>query len=357
MRMTIEMIPAGLEKYVGLRFWIQDQFQRAEHMAFTFANECLTGADTPFGRMSRNGVLLCDETREYLYGGDFGMIKEAYRPGTHGVVEGYIQSLISPGMTDGEKVMALSQSMYFELVKRYPRTPVFLYGESDQETLLKGSGHCSCRGRLLSAMCQMIGIQARPVMMWTWRDPVKPERIMGGHTVVEAWIDGRWGFFDPQHHLYCMDGAGRFYSVDEIRRNPEVFTRMPEGVTRRMEPVGYGAEQGDLTLFEYYWHKNFDPRCPTQISRHDVNAPYTGGWFWATAEVREKQRRDVERHRAVLSTLAAKGQITDAVYQMGLDEFRQAFGIQDGELPSRGGGDFTGGVKKAQASATLAGAD
>lgn len=344
MQMTIDIAPASLHKYVGLRFEIQDQLQRAEHMAFTFANECLSGADTPFGRMSRNGMLLCEATRAFLYDGDFGKVNEPYKRGTHLVLEGYIDSVISPGMTDGEKAIALSQSMHFDLVKRYPKVPVFLYGESDQETLLKGAGHCSCRARLLSAMCQMIGIQARPVMQWTWRDRTgpHPEQLMGGHTVAEVLIDGHWGFFDPQHHLYCMDGTGRFYSVDEIRRSPEVFTRMPESVTKAMEPVGYGEAQGEMSVFEYYWKKNFDPRCPTQISRHDVNAPYRGGWFWATPEVREKQRRDTARHLAVLQELAREGKISDAVYQMGVEAFRVAFGINDGELISRAKGDFVG---------------
>jgi hypothetical protein len=343
MRMTIDMVPKGLEKYVGLRFEIRDQAQRAEHMAFTFANECLSGSDTPFGRMSRNGVLLCDETRAFLYGGDFGMIKEPYQTGTHRVLEAYIESVVQPGMTDGEKAIALSQSMHFDLVKRYPKVPAFLYGESDQETLLKGGGHCSCRGRLLSAMCQMIGIQARPVMQWTWRDRTgpDPEQLMGGHTVAEVLIDGRWGFFDPQHHIYCTDGE-RFYSVDEIRRNPECFTRMPEHVVKGMNPVGYGQAQGAMDVFAYYWGKNFDPRCPTQISRHDVNAPYTGGWFWATPEVRDMQRRDTVRHLAVLRNLAEKGAITDVVYQMGVEAFREAFGVEGGELKSRANGDFTG---------------
>jgi hypothetical protein len=347
MQMTIDITPEPLRKYVGLRFHLQDQYQRAEHMTFTLANECLTGSETPFGKVSRNGVLHCDETRAFLYDGDFGFVHTTYRQGTHPLLEQYIDSVIKPDMNEGEKAVALSQSLLFDLVARYPKCPVFLYGESDQETLLKGAGHCSCRARLLCALCQMIGIQARPVMQWAWRDPARdPEQLLGGHTVVEILIDKRWGFFDPQHHLYCTDGAGRFFSVDEIRRSPEVFTNMPPSVIELMKPVGYGAAQGDQSVFEYYWYKNFSPRCPIQISRHDVTAPYEGGWFWATDVVRQKQRRDTARHAAVLHELAKKGQITDAVYQMGVDEFRRTFGILDGELSSRGHADFTGAGRR-----------
>lgn len=337
MMKTVDLVPAHLKKYAGMRFHLEGVRQRAEQMAFTFATECLAGAQTPFGKVSRNGLLLCDQTREYLYGGEYGKIEKPYEPGMNLVLEAFIASLVKPGMSDGEKAVALSQSMYFELVRRYPRSPVFLYGESDQETLLKGSGHCSCRARLLCAMCQMIGIPARPVICWTWKDAggMEPERLLGGHTVAEVFIDGRWGFFDPQHHLYCMDSSGRFYSVDEIRSRPECFTRMPEAVTRPMEVVGYGAEQGSRTTLEYYWYKNLSPGCPVQISRHDVNAPYVGEWFWATPQVREKQARDRARHLAVLNELADGGGITDRVYQMGVEEFRREFGISDGELQSR----------------------
>jgi hypothetical protein len=337
MQNTIDLVPSQLRKYAGLRFHIEDPFQRAEHMAFTFANECLAGPETPFGRMSRNGLLLCEETRSFLYEGDFGILTQPYRSGTYLVLERYIDSVVTAGMSEGEKAAALSQSMHYDLVRKFPKVPVFLYGESDQETLLKGAGHCSCRARLLCALCQMIGLSARPVAQWTWRDKngPSPDALLGGHTVAEVLVDGRWGFFDPQHHLYCADGAGRFYGIDEIRSNPTCFTRMPDTLVKQMQPDGYGEAQGEMSVFEYYWYKNFSPGCPIQISRHDVNAPYEGGWFWATPEVRAKQQRDTARHLALLRQLAQKGRLTDDVYQMGLNQFREAFQINDGELQSR----------------------
>jgi hypothetical protein len=343
MPLTIDLVPSELHKYVGIRFEILDQHQRAEHMAFSFANECLAAGTTPFGRMSRNGVLLCDQTRAFLYGTDFGKITSPYRQGTHALLEKYIAQYVKPGMTDGQKVVVLSQSLLFDLPERYPKPPAFLYGESDQETLLKGGGHCSCKARLLCALCQMIGISARPVMMWTWREHAGKStgKIMGGHSVVEALIDGRWGFLDPQHHLYCADESGRFYSVDEIRRQPEVFTKMPGSVTGPMHAAGY-ADQGGKDLFEFYWHKNFNPRCPTQITQHDVNEVYLGGWFWATDAVRSAQHMDAARHRAMLGEMADKGQISDEVYQMNLTQFRKAFNITDGQLPTRADTDFVG---------------
>ncbi len=343
---TIDLVPDHLRPYAGFRYETDDQRQRASQMSFTLMTECLAPGYTPFGRISRNGLLINDETRELLYGpdSDFGHIRRPYRKGQSVLLERYIDSLITPGMSDGEKVIALSQSMYDELPRRYPKVPTFLYGESDEQTLLKGGGHCSCKGRLLSAMCQMIGLQARPAMMWVWYDRDKnPDKILGGHTVAEVLIDGQWGFFDPQHHLYCQSADGRFHSIDDIRRNPELFTRMPDSITQPMDVVGYNPQDmGDMNTFEYYWYKNFNPHCPTQISRHDVTEPYVGKWTWSSAQRFENQAHDMALFRAILDDLASRGELTNDIYRLSNMEFRQRFNITTAKLQPQTTHDHAG---------------
>jgi|GEM_PF-1381898 len=326
---TIDLVPESLKQYAGFRYYTDDQHQRAAQMSFTLMTECLSPGYTPFSRMSRNGLLINDETRDFIYHGDYGFLHRPYRRGQSVLLEQYIDSFITPGMSDGEKAIALSQSMYYELPKRYPKVPTFLYGESDEQTLLKGGGHCSCKGRLLTAMCQMIGLQARPAMMWAWYDREKdPSKILGGHTVTEVLIDGRWGFFDPQHHLYCMDAKGQFYSIDDIRQNPEVFTKMPDSVTGPMAAVGYNpADMGSMNTFEYYWYKNFNPRCPTQISRHDVTEPYVGRWTWSSPDRFQNQAHDMGLIRGILNDLADRGELTLEIYRLTHREFCDRFGI------------------------------
>ncbi|MBI2194275.1 MAG: transglutaminase domain-containing protein [Planctomycetes bacterium] len=236
-------------------------------------------------------------------------------------------------MTDAEKVIALSQSMD-TLKRRFPPPPAFLYGESDEQTLLKGGGHCSCRARLLCALCQVLGLEARPAMMWAWADPAKPDVLLGGHTVAEVYLDGQWGFFDPQHHLYCRTHDGSFPGMARIRKNPELLCCMPEAEVTRMKATGYPSATEGEALFRYYWYKNFDPRCPISISRHDVNEPYVGPWNWATAEFRQRQQHDYEQFKKVLFAMAARGELTESVYRMNVDEFRRFAGITDGQLVS-----------------------
>jgi hypothetical protein len=332
---TASLVPANLRRYAGLRFPIADARIRAVHMAFTLCNEGLAGPRTPFGSVSRNGLLLNDETHDFIYNTRYGQLAEPYKVGRYPVLERYIDSLINDRMSNAEKVITLCQSLHWILPTRYPKVPVFLYGEDDQDTLLKGGGHCSCRGRLLSAMAQMIGLQGRPVMQWAWIDFDKnPDKLLGGHTVAEILIDGHWGFFDPQHACYCYDGQ-RVYSVAEIRRNPEVWTRMPDAVTRDMQIVPYKDPLPGMNFFEYYWYKNFNPKCPIQISRHDVNGDYQVKWTWATEKFRELQTADMTRNQKLLLELAQRGELTDEVYQLGLEAFRDRFSLSDRSFASQ----------------------
>src|SRR5690606_30470125 len=155
--------------------------------------------------MARNGLLLNEQTEAFLYKGDYGFIDGPYVKGTRPLLEAWVNRYVKPGMSDGEKVIALSQSLFYDVPETFGKVPAFLYGESDEETLLKGGGHCSCRGRVLTALCQVAGLQARPAMMYIWVDPDgDPNKELSGHTVAEVYIDGQWGFFDPQHHCYAQ---------------------------------------------------------------------------------------------------------------------------------------------------------
>lgn len=335
MKWTTQIVPAHLREYAGLRFPIQDPRIRAVHQSFTMANECMSSPRTPFGSLSRNGLLINDQTMETLYQSDYGHITQPYRMGRYPTLERYIGSIITHRMSNAQKLIALSQSLQWELPQRYPKVPVFLYGEDDQDTLLKGGGHCTCRARLLCAIAQMIGFHARPAMMWAWIDFEKdPTRLLGGHTVAEVCVDGHWGFFDPSHGSYCFDGE-RFYSIAEIRQTPERWTRMPKHVTDVMRIVPYQHDLGGMNDYEYYWYKNFNPLCPTQISRHDVNVDYEIKWTWATEEFRRRQAMDFELHKKLLLDLADKDQYTDDIYKLGLVAFRDHFGITQWGLESQ----------------------
>src|SRR5688572_2700701 len=149
MKDTIEIVPAKFRKYVGNRPPVVCHKQRAQQLSFTLVTECLADGRTPFSRMAQNGVMLNDETATYLYDGDYGFTSEPYRKGSKPILEDYLDSIVDDSMSDAEKVITVCQAMH-DLPQRYGEPPAFLYGESDEETLLKGGGHCSCMARVMS---------------------------------------------------------------------------------------------------------------------------------------------------------------------------------------------------------------
>lgn len=326
-------IPDHLQRYVGLTPWLEDPKARARHRAFTLLTESLARPDTPFGRVMRCGTLLHEQTRELLYAGDFGYTTEPYVKGSRPILEQWVARCVRPGMSEGDIAIALSQSLD-GLPRVHPKPPAFLYGESDEHTILKGGGHCSCRSRLLCALCQVAGLQARPAMMWAWADETRdPDKVLGGHTVAEVLINGRWGFFDPQHHCYCKTADGSFPSIAEVQDRPELFTRMPSDVIEAMKMIGYRDALPGMNDFEYYWYKNFNPKCPICISHHDVNEPGTPYWTWASSEFRAKQLHDYTLYQRMLMDWAQGGQLTEDIYRLPVDRMRAALGITDAQLP------------------------
>ena len=333
---TLRMLPAHLHQYVGFRPTLHDQHAMAEQMSFTLMSECLGSPTSPFGRLGRRALVLNDETKGIIYDAvnPWGKLKRPYVQGSRPFLEKYLADVIGDERDPAEQVILLCQSMR-SIPEKWPPAPAFLYGESEEDTILKGGGHCSCRGKLLTALCQMLGLEARPVLFWTWRDPAAPDELRGGHTVTEVLIDGQWGMFDPMAHLYCRLADGRFPSIAELQRDPQLLLTMDKALVEAMEPSISRALPEGQSLLAYYATRFLDMRCTTAFSWFDVNEKYEGNWTWATDEFRQKQKHDHVQFKTLLMAMADRGEITDELYRMGVDEARAALGITDGQLESQ----------------------
>jgi len=335
MRRTLDIVPEPLKKYAGMRPPIEEQRHRAYHLAFTLLSECLGGGDTAFGRLCRNLLLLNEETEPLIYGGQFGFIDKPYVSGTRPLLEKYIADHTSPDMSDVEKVIALNQSTA-NLPKEYGCVPYFLYGESDEQTILKGGGHCSCQGRLLTALCQVIGLQARPVIMWVCPDAEDPAVVRGGHTVTEVYLDGRWCVFDPSGHWYCQTPDGYIPSFKELRDNFEdLVGQMTDEQLKKMQ-VLKGRDKDPRESLAKYRQTYMPANVPLAYSRHDVNTDYEVHWTWVTPQFQEAKQHDYAQFKQISHELADRGELTDDIFQLNVDGFRDRFNIADAQLPSLG---------------------
>jgi hypothetical protein len=338
MKMTIDIVPPALRRFVGMRPPIDDQVHRAHQMATTLVNELLAGPQTPLGRMLRNGVFLCDATASYLYHPRrrFGFLTRPVRKGVAPLLERHVEQLVTTDKTDADKAVTLSQSLQ-QLPTLYGQSPCPLYGENDEHTLLKGGGHASSQARLLVALCQLAGLQARPVIFHSYPDPLDPQVPLGGHTAVEILIDGRWAFFDPSCNFFSRSSDGSFHSVIDLRIKPSLIARLSAASLRDMN-VRTEAFGSDPSSFGRDYARRFlQPECPTSVSRHEVNGSFNIRWTWATPEFRVSQRHDHQQFLDALLELAERGGITDTIYRMGVEDVRATLKIEDWKLPTQAG--------------------
>lgn len=325
---TIDIVPPQFRRLVGTRPPHEDPLRRARSMAFALVAECMCAPSSPHWRTTTNGLQLTAETESYIYDGDYGCMKSPYVPGTRPLLERYVAEFIDEDMTESQKAMTLLRAAHKDaIIPRFGAVPTFLYGESDEQTLLKGGGHCSCRSRLLTALCQIAGLEARPLMFWVIDDPDGKIETLGGHTVVEIRIDGHWSFVDPLPGLYVPRDDGKLASIRDIRNNPALLTGLDEAIKDELDL--HSQSRDGMTFVDYTAHRFFQPHVPTLIDWYETSWPYEGKWNWATPEFREKQEHDHKFLREFLRGLAESGELTDEVYQLENRALRDRFDLHD----------------------------
>lgn len=332
MQTIYDIVPAELHKYIGMRPAVEDQWHRAHMLSFTSVTQLLAAACTPFGQMVRNTLMLNDETRDLIYGrGTFGQWDEPYKPGSRPLLERYVACHTDDSMSDREKVIALNQSTS-NLHKQFGRVPEFLYGEDDEQTILKGAGHCTCQAKLLTALCQVIGLQARCMLMWMGPHPDNVEKAVGGHTVTEVLLDGKWCFFDPSNHWYLIRKDGSMPSVAELRDEPAMLDEMSLQQWQAIDPQNRGHADPVAHLRETYFQNYLHLAVPLHAALHHVNGDWTPHWTFAGPEFVKKRDEDWDAIKAIVFDLARKGELTDAIYQLDIEAFRAKFGMTDANL-------------------------
>ncbi len=120
-------------------------------------------------------------------------------------------------------------------------------GLDDEALLASGSAWCNEQGRIFTRMCQVAGIPSRLIFLFFGNGK-------NGHTIAEAYVDGRWVMADaswmvifrdeagqPMSAAECHDPANRKLIVDTYRRRCEAL-----GLPDANEKANY---YGDLDTF------------------------------------------------------------------------------------------------------------
>ena len=167
--------------------------------------------------MMRKQILLCEETKDYLYQKP-GPVK--YIKGTRPYLEKIVYDVTKDCKTDRERVLNL---LVFcrDLYKRHEtgKCEILFYGGTEEELIKKGENLCECMGRLMVSLCEIIGLPGRVVF-----------HFVDGHIVCEIYFEDKWAYFDPRAGLFYLDENDKFLSVYEIMADRSVIKKQKDWV-------------------------------------------------------------------------------------------------------------------------------
>ena len=241
----------NIADYTGLQI-IYRLKTEAERMAYTlnYAQLHINYGDNVEWQRLAHQILLCDETRDYLYQVP-GPVK--YVKGTRPVLEAEVARVILGCNTDRERVLAILcfiRDLYLHNGKEIPKELQF-YGGTEEVLIAKGENLCECVGRLMVGLCEIIGLPGRIVMH------------IKGHITCEIFLEGKWCYFDPRAGLFYVDENNNFLSIAELIDNREYMLNQPEWVKpyvskqftfeqRRDKNYNYFMTKTEINCFQYY---------------------------------------------------------------------------------------------------------
>lgn len=130
-----------------------------------------------------------------------------------------LASILTPAMKEEEKALAIWK---FLVDWRYHFTPAEQGDElHDPVKFLNvyGYGFCDDCATNFAVLARKAGLRSR---VWG----------LSGHVVAEAFYDGRWHMFDPDHQAVYRNQQGIIAGVEELAKHPELITKTPH------DPIG-----------------------------------------------------------------------------------------------------------------------
>lgn len=208
--------PANLEKFTGRDGWPAPH-DRAIYYFYSYINPYHRG--TVDYMFHDEMIAVTPETEGYLYSAEASRLPD-YRPGSRPFLEKVAKETTRDCMTDRAKALALVNLIANPKASPYRGTNMIwdrFLGGTEEEVIKKSWHMCNEISRALSFLCQVAGLPARPIFIFT--DPVY---FTHGHSQTEIFFDGKWNLVEQNHGLLYLKSDGYFASTVELRDNPDI---------------------------------------------------------------------------------------------------------------------------------------
>jgi len=150
---------------------------------------------------AHNMVRLCAETEDTLYSPEYSATRIRYKQGARPDLEKIVATF--GGNTPTEKAMAAMAWASKNVVHPHHVGPTAPDRAMSEEELINSRcGYCNEQARVFIALCQVMEIPTRLCFVFHANE-------VCGHTAAEAYLDGRWVFFDVTFNLTVTLPDGR----------------------------------------------------------------------------------------------------------------------------------------------------
>ncbi len=264
-----------LRPYVGRTPRIDDPLMRAAYLRGIAVSEFYYPKGTADYDQKAAQVLLTGETAEYLYSA-FTPLSLHYVPGTRPALERVVARVVKPEMTERERVLAVRDFCLKTVPKEYPcplPPKTLLLNAAEEEVLKLGGGQCEDRSRLIVCLCQIAGLPARCVAVYSHFRPEENYALRGGHAIVEIYCEGGWAFFDSSvMDFWCRRPDGRIASLWDLRQHPEWVEQQGDEF--------YRARGETKERFVWYRDEYLTTRAAATITNYFVWEGWRYDWRW-----------------------------------------------------------------------------
>ena len=217
---------------------------------------------------------LCDKTADYIYS-EFTPTEIRYVPGSRPMLEKVLGEVVTAGMSDREKALALMRRCRDNQDMGLARPQLF-NGGTEEELLKRGAIMCNEISRVFVCLCQVAGLPAR----------VHCAHI-SGHMMSEVLVDGKWWWIDSMKGLAPVDNNDEPVSAWDLHNDPALFERQPKSFWDDCRPpsITFGTEQRDPRNLALQMCRNrdcyFHPKEANAVGNYFVweHDKYTYPWI------------------------------------------------------------------------------
>ncbi len=153
-------------------------------------------------------VRVCAETERFLYEGGYSARKIRYRAGSRPRLEAIVRGFSA----DAPRARAEQAMTWVHENVRHP----FTFGKlapdralTEEQLIDSGKGWCNEQARVFIALCEVQEVPARLCFLFH-------ANLVCGHTTAEAFVEGRWAWFDPTFNLRVELPGGKLAEGREL---------------------------------------------------------------------------------------------------------------------------------------------